>query len=350
MMRQYSMFLVAMLFTFVMFAGYSAYDIMVVDLKPHAKSPPSFDFYHLTRLVACVAASLFMVKSLPRTGFDAAPQYDESPKWLAALGVTASALSLVFTMIFVASPQAFYALGVEDSVVEWTSAILLFVGCGAFLFASVVLSGVRRERARTAAVISLGMGVFLFVLGMEEVSWFQRVIGYDTPAAFAANQQQEFNLHNFKTVPLEILYYTGAFGLLFLLPFLLIPVQARMPESLRVVAPTKAVALACAPMAALNWAMWNILPIQVAFWTGVFAMSVLAARRYRAGDDMWKTYGFVLLSLVIVQAVFLALGSNLVRLWGVTEYKEFYISVGFFVFAVKVLASARAFSARPHPQ
>ncbi|PCH74688.1 MAG: hypothetical protein COC12_03495 [Rhodobacteraceae bacterium] len=344
------MFLVALLVTLLMFAGFSAYDIMVVDLKPQAKSPPSFDFYHLTRVAASVAVSLFLVKSLPRTAFATAPQYDESPKWLAALGVTASALSVVFTMIFVASPQAFYALGVEDSLIEWSSAILLFAGCGIFLYASVVLSGVSRERARTAAVISLGMGMLLFFLGMEEVSWFQRVIGYDTPAAFSANQQQEFNLHNFKTVPLEILYYSGTFGMLFLLPFLLIPVQGRMAESLRVVAPTKVVALACAPMAALNWGMWNILPIQVAFWTGVCVMSFLAVRRYRGGDDMWKTYGFVLLCLLFVQAVFLALGSNLIRLWGVTEYKEFYISVGFFVFAAKVLVSARAFAARPDPQ
>jgi hypothetical protein len=350
MMRQYSLFLVALLVTFVMFGVYSAYDIMVVDLKPHAKSPPSFDFYHMTRLVASVAVSLFLVKSLPRTAFDTDPQYNENSGPLAALGVTASALSVVFTMIFVASPQAFYALGVEDSLIEWSSALLLFAGCGIFLYASVVLFGVKRERARTAAVISLGMGVFLFFLGMEEVSWFQRVIGYDTPAAFSTNQQQEFNLHNFKTVPLEILYYSGAFGLLFLLPFLLIPVQAKMPESLRVVAPTKVVALACAPMAALNWGMWNILPIQVAFWTGAAVMSFLAVRRYRGGDDMWKTYGFVLACLLFVQAVFLALGSNLVRLWGVTEYKEFYISVGFFVFAVKVLLSARTLRTRPHPQ
>ena len=59
-----------------------------------------------------------------------------------------------------------------------------------------------------------------FVMAMEEVSWFQRVLEIDTPKAFDNNMQKEMNLHNFATNAVENVYYMGAFIFLVILPFL----------------------------------------------------------------------------------------------------------------------------------
>jgi len=98
-----------------------------------------------------------------------------------------------------------------------------------------------------------------------------------------------------------------------MLPFLIDPVRASLSDRLRVVAPSRVVAMACAPMAALNFDMWNIIPIQMTFWMTVFG----------------------------AQMVFLVLGHSFERQWDVTEYKESYISVGFFVFALQARSASR---------
>ena len=50
----------------------------------------------------------------------------------------------------------------------------------------------------THSLLFLG-ALALFIVGMEEVSYFQRVIQFETPESFVGNMQGEFNLHNFNT-------------------------------------------------------------------------------------------------------------------------------------------------------
>jgi hypothetical protein len=68
----------------------------------------------------------------------------------------------------------------------------------------------------------------LFVIGMEEISWGQRLFGFATPERLAeANWQAEFNFHNVQTDLSETVYYFGAGIFLIVLPLLrdLVPVS-----------------------------------------------------------------------------------------------------------------------------
>jgi hypothetical protein len=72
-------------------------------------------------------------------------------------------------------------------------------GFGSFLLASVLaLVGAWVLRpARRPALAALALGAVLFVAAGEEISWGQRVLDVDTPAALVdGNQQDELNLHN----------------------------------------------------------------------------------------------------------------------------------------------------------
>jgi hypothetical protein len=95
--------------------------------------------------------------------------------------------------------NSLYLLAVkEDSSVEYLSAILLF--------AAVPVSLVAGRRAwgsglKLAAAFHLGLAVFMLFMGLEEISYGQRIFGYDTPPEMAAdNTQHEFNFHNLSSL------------------------------------------------------------------------------------------------------------------------------------------------------
>jgi hypothetical protein len=329
-LRLYLPFVTAVLIALTLFVGFSVVDILVYAQKPHTEYPPQFDLYHLARLLICVITSAWLVHCLPIS----------KPTPTGSVAPMSALLLCVFTTVFIASPALFTALGVEDSLIEWASAILTFLASVLFLWTSLRLRKSDLPYANTASVIAFALAVLLFVLTMEEVSWLQRVFEFETPGAFSENGQKEFNLHNFKTNEVENLYYIGAFVLLFLLPILLAPVRAQMPGPLAAVAPTFTVAFASAPMAALNWDMWNIIPIQMMFWVAAFYFAGQAISLYRRQNPAWRTLTFMLLSLFASQMTYLVLGNTFLRQWDVTEYKELFISIGFFVFALQALKAA----------
>ena len=86
----------------------------------------------------------------------------------------------------------FYQQVQEDQPLEW----LTF---WAFIFASVffVLAARHERREGKLPWFLAGLAAFCFVVGMEEISWAQRVLGYQAPRYFLENNyQQELNLHN----------------------------------------------------------------------------------------------------------------------------------------------------------
>ena len=89
-----------------------------------------------------------------------------------------------------------------------------------------------------------------------------------------------------------------------------------------------------AVISAYNFDMWNILFIQVSFLGSLIVLSLLATL---STDKNERTMIVVTLILLIVtQVIFLTNGDNFDRLWEVTEYKEFFISLAFFAYSVSV--------------
>jgi hypothetical protein len=341
-MRQFRPFAAPLFASVLIFVGFSIYDLVVLDRLPHAEGPARFDVYHQLRAAASLGLSAWLVASLPDTAWSVGALSVQARRWLGWLCLLASAAILAGAVLFFLSPDLFSALSREDRAIEWATALFLLAGAALAVLSFFRLRGIRGHGSRAARMLALGFGAFLFVLGMEEISWMQHIFNFDTPAAFSGNRQHEMNLHNFATNETETLFYIGAFALLIVLPFFWRSLAASAPPGLHAVMPAPAVAIAGAPMAACNWDMWNIIPIQMTFWMTLMIMGAAARHCYRRNDALWRVYGLMAVCLALTQAVFLAFGEAFVRTWDVTEYKEFFIGFGLFVFATQIRLGARA--------
>lgn len=121
-------------------------------------------------------------------------------------------------------PDHFYQMVQEDEALEWAS-------FWAFLLAAAAngIAVIRQRRARGGVPWFLGgLGLFCFLVAMEEISWGQRVLGYRPPSYFLEhNYQQEFNFHNVIETDLRQDAFIGliaAYGLVLPIAMLVPPV------------------------------------------------------------------------------------------------------------------------------
>ncbi len=143
--------------------------------------------------------------------------------------------------------EFFYRSMQEDEYLEWATFwafLLAAVACG------VAAWWQRRETGEVPWFMA-GLGLFCFGVGMEEISWGQRVFAYRPPAYFLEhNFQQEFNVHNVVDSDLRKLAFRvviAGYGIA--LPALaLVPALRRLLDRLGVVAPTPVLIPAFAAM------------------------------------------------------------------------------------------------------
>ena len=105
--------------------------------------------------------------------------------------------AIFFGYILVTEPfilqSIFFDLTTEDSYVENLTAILFFLA-GLLL----VIVATTECRIFPRCIYILGCVAFMFVVG-EEISWGQRIFGFDTPEYLMnINVQNEFTIHNIK--------------------------------------------------------------------------------------------------------------------------------------------------------
>ena len=248
---------------------------------------------------------------------------------------------LGFALLHAHDAELFSMLGREDGLIENASAVLLFLTtalavAGAWLF--------RRRGARFRAFVAAAFAFVFFVIGGEEISWGQRIVGFESPTPFLENDQAETNLHNIATDLFEQAYYSLATVFLILVPF----VQERSSSLRRFsvmqfVIPSIAIAFASAPLSAFNYDTWRFPLVQWLFYATVIVCLYYAMLFFRKGvggitDKIY--YALLPISLVAIQAELLIVG-NFSRYWDVTEYKELLIPLGFLVFAMELLVRAR---------
>lgn len=262
-------------------------------------------------------------------------------------------VSIIFLLLFLFKPSVFNTLSKEDVSIEWGSAILLLSCCIIFLVSFVRCLNylyIPRITKWTLAFLAL---VF-FIIAMEEISWFQRAYGFETPIFFKGNMQNELNLHNFATNEIENIYYFGAFLFLVMLPFLrvLFPYIVNNYNYLRLFVPRSFISIIGAITCAYNFDMWNIIFIQISFFSAViilFAFTIFCSNRNERNITI-----FTISLIVITQAFFLSNGERFSRLCEVTEYKEFFIPLAFFVYSLSVYSNIKKMylageSSKSHP-
>jgi len=150
--------------------------------------------------------------------------------------------ALIFAMLgyvaflHVCNPDLYYRSVQEDEVLEWAT-------FWAFILASVIwLWAALRQRHSSGRFpwFLIGIGLFCFVVAMEEISWAQRLFSYRPPAYFLAeNFQQELNFHNIVSTDLrELALFTVLFGYGILLPVLAQFLMARrLMDTMGIIAP-----------------------------------------------------------------------------------------------------------------
>jgi len=131
----------------------------------------------------------------------------------------------------------FYFLFIdEDGYVEWATT-------WAFLLASIAsLFGAIRGQVQIKKFhwFYIGLSLFCFVVAMEEISWGQRLFGFQSPKYFLENNyQQEFTAHNMISDSLRnFTFYFIVIGYGIILPLcMLVPKLRRLIVWLGVVAP-----------------------------------------------------------------------------------------------------------------
>ena len=307
------------------------YEILALGWPVAREEPALFDAYHLGRTAFAVAASaLFVVAIAAARAPGSALERCRlgGPSLSAAAPVMACALAAAG--LLAASPPLFHIMAREDSALEWVSALLLLAASG--LFALRVARGFARRQAAPALALAGLLAAIFFVLGMEEISWMQRIFAFGTPERLAElNWQGEFNLHNVQTDLTELVYYAGAGLFLTVLPLLrdaVPPALARHP--LAAFIPGRGVAAVGAPVAIFTYGQWNLLPVQIAGWLGLFALLAFARAARRRGDG---GEGFLFLALAAAvaagQALVLVEGPAMADLPDASEYKELFIAFGF---------------------
>lgn len=125
----------------------------------------------------------------------------------------------------------------EDEYLEWATFWGFALACVAYLSASVK----QWRNSRSVPWFLFGVGLFCFVVAMEEISWGQRLLGYRPPAYFLEqNFQQELNFHNI----VDTSYRKLALKLIILLYGVALPLlgafrlTGRLIERLGIVAPS----------------------------------------------------------------------------------------------------------------
>lgn len=245
--------------------------------------------------------------------------------------LTTILLSVIILFLFIFQPAAFQDLSKEDSILEWGSALLVFGSCFIMLYSVVKNS----QGITDSKLIRFSLGILsfcFFVMAMEEVSWFQRVIEIETPTTFQDNYQNEINLHNFATDYIENIYYFATFIFLVAFPFLrfLFPFISNN-NFLKTFIPRPFIGVIGAVACAYNFDMWNIIFTQITFYSSLVILCIFAIFSSIRNERFLILFTVVL--MISSQILFLVNGENFDRIWELTEYKEFLIALALFIYS-----------------
>lgn len=320
----------------------NGFEFLMWSMPVLPNQAPGADLYSYGRsgLVALLSLAIVAIAAAPHAASTPRPALSVRQSLIATVSLL---LLLAFLAVFLVSPQTFSAMSLEDGMVEWTSALLpiggsiLLFWCGLNL---LVEAWGKKDISWAGAAIILCAGL-LFSLGMEEISWMQRIFGFSTPEGMRGNIQGEFNLHNLATNQIGVLHKFFGFGFLIFLPF----IYEFMPRAqfLTALVPSRCVALVSAPLAALNYNGWDFLPMQMTTYLTIGILLHFALRAWREQQFAEMMIAAAMAVAIIgAQAAFLAHGDRFVRIWEITEYKELYIALGLFVWAAETFKHLRA--------
>lgn len=242
-------------------------------------------------------------------------------------------ISFIFLFLFVSDPIIFSMASLEDRLIEWSSALLSF---GSAIIVAISFLKYRNNLniPKTTKVSLALLSLVFFLIAMEEVSWFQRLLHLKTAKIFDGNQQDEMNLHNFATDFIENIYYMGAHLFFVVLPFfyLLYP-SLSDKKYLRLFIARPFITVIGTVSCAYTFEMWNVSLMQISFFSGIIILLFFTVCSTSKHERFLIALTIIL--VMVTQGLFLMKGEEtFLRLWEISEYKEFFIPLTSIIYSL----------------
>jgi len=296
-------------------------------------STPDFSFSYLIRTFIIALSVLAIIYSLRTGHLKKKFEFTQTQKIAVHAMISLTGISFFLCTVF---PETARILGEEDNLVEWVSFGALFLGLAMILI--IFLRGLISLKNNPLIYLSLLLFAFLlFIMGMEEISWGQRIFGLQTPENFNGNSQNELNLHNFVTTEADTLYYIGICILLIILPYLKLcfPIVF-LKDFFRILVPGPYMIIIGVLPFAFHYNKWNLLFTQIWFFSALVITLILAFSQKRLITGRY----FLLTSFLIciIQLTFLVGDdpSSVLVSGRVAEYKELLSQAALLVYSSNV--------------
>ncbi len=246
----------------------------------------------------------------------------------------------LITLGMYTNPVFIDAFAVEDGPVENLSAIICFTAAGMWLI--FALNSLVRRNWRLFVVSGVFFAV-LALIGLEEISWGQRIVGVESGEFFLANNVQgEINLHNLNTSLSEKIFYTVGIVSLVIVPFFrdrLTNLLHRVKLGwLEIFLPSAWLSLPFSVIIGLSGILiigWvSILFVTVA----VLAILLYEADTFSVHGHKWKAMARIACILILIAAAVTFTNFDYeaagIRNWMGSEYLELFIEAGLLVYTI----------------
>lgn len=247
-------------------------------------------------------------------------------------------ISIFLSLLMIFNQTYFNSISHEDKLIEWLSFFFLLGGV------CVLFTDFKNSlKIKTAIDLYLPLLFFLVLytlIALEEVSWFTRVFNIETPDIFAANDQNEINLHNFFTDYSENLYYVGTHFYFVVIPMVAYCLGLQNQTRILRVFIAKPHLIAIAMIAsAYNYNMWNSLFVQLTFFSSIIALCFIYLKNTTPKENTFIL--FFLCFLALTQTLYLCSGERYQRMHEITEFKEMFIALTLFIYALDIKAEIK---------
>lgn len=316
----------------------SAFLFEVLVIKTHwlREGFPAFENIYLFNCAIVAISSFFLISWLidiskePAT--DIKTNLNRKEKLLI---VVTFFLSILFVVLFYFYPSAFSYYAQEDRIIEYSSALFCFAGFF-ILISSVYRLNAANEKNSLKIMGILALSLVILLIGLEEVSWFQRILDIDHSSLTPDNRQQELNLHNYFTNEIENAWYFSSFVLFILLPFIFERTNLiKRHGVISLFIPDHYMLFIGSVVVSYNYDMVNVIPIQLAFFSTFFILiSRVFAQRSISGGIITE---LTIALLILTQVTFISFGRVKFHwLNDLTEYKEFFITLAILYYCIGI--------------
>ncbi|MEM6462407.1 MAG: hypothetical protein AAF724_10870 [Pseudomonadota bacterium] len=323
----------------------------IAGLRPLEKFPPdwtpaAYSAPELLVLMLSAVSGAILAVFVQNGSFKSVESKRQDFQWALPVGVLNTTLLLLAVVLTIAKPESFFAHIGEIGAISLAQSVLIAIAVAIFIRLSLARNAgcMKPVFGIPFRAVTTLCGLMLFLLLMEEISWGQSYLGWATPDMFAANIQNETNLHNFYTYRFELAYYTGAALAFCVLPIWVHSANVAIARQLRPIVPAPLVGIAGLPLTAFLFESWSIVPLQIFFFLGL-ALAWSFYRRMQAPHSALPLAIFA--SMLISQIFFVFEGHRLVGGHEYSEMRELVISVMIFAYAAWLYSRWNAARALP---